>query len=247
MKINMHTSHPSAFISSTFVDLHEDRAAVADALKSRGLNVNALDIRPASTQSSKHEILNGIKESDFVILIIGDRFGSILKSMTNSESQSITWWEYATALKMEKPVIAYFKNFDAHHTNSHDDRSEAIYPKKRKLFERFKTIVTKRHNPAFYTNPLELAKKVDESLISIYRSGVKKTCSTNAKLKTEVSELMSKISTLKSNIKTTEAPQSIYTKQGLAGLAGLGVALSGQPETQMESQPRSLIDILNKK
>jgi hypothetical protein len=33
MKINMHTSHPSAFISSTFVDLFDDRRAVADSLK----------------------------------------------------------------------------------------------------------------------------------------------------------------------------------------------------------------------
>ena len=142
MKVNMHTSHPSAFISSTFVDLYEDRTAIADVLKARGLNVNALDIRPASSQSSKKEILNGIRESDFVILLIGDRFGSILKSMTGNESQSITWWEYTNALKMGKPVIVYFKNVDGSDPKSHDDKSDPLYTKKRVQFERFKKYVT---------------------------------------------------------------------------------------------------------
>jgi len=41
MKINEYTSHPSAFISSTFADLKEERASVAKKLKERGLLVNA--------------------------------------------------------------------------------------------------------------------------------------------------------------------------------------------------------------
>ena len=79
MKVNMHTSHPSAFISSTFIDLHEERESVANALTDMGLNVNALDIKPASTDSSKNEILSGIRESDFAILLIGDRYGSFYR------------------------------------------------------------------------------------------------------------------------------------------------------------------------
>lgn len=199
MKVNMHTSHPSAFISSTFVDLYEDRTAIAEVLKARGLNVNALDIRPASSQSSKKEILNGIRESDFVILLIGDRFGSILKSMTGNESQSITWWEYTNALKMGKPVIAYFKNVDGSDPKSHDDKSDPLYAKKRVLFERFKKLVTNRHNPSFYADPYNLADQLDESLISIYRAGVKDLCSKNSELNNKINQLESELSTIKSN------------------------------------------------
>jgi hypothetical protein len=36
MKVNLHTSHPSAFISSTFIDLQGERAAVAEQLKENG-------------------------------------------------------------------------------------------------------------------------------------------------------------------------------------------------------------------
>ncbi len=239
MKINMHTSHPSAFISSTFIDLYEDRNEVASTLRERGLNVNALDIRPASTQSSRKEILNGIRESDFVILLIGDRFGSILKSMTSSDTQSITGWEYVNARKMGKPVIAYFKNFDASNPNSHDDRSDALYNKKRKLFDRFKTIITQRHNPAFYTEPYELAEKLDNSLISIYRAGVKELNSSKLELNNKITQLENELNQLKSRT-TIQAAQTTQNPVGLRGLADL-MNESPQPKPTL-----GLIDILNK-
>jgi nucleoside 2-deoxyribosyltransferase len=231
MKINMHTSHPSAFISSTFIDLYEDRNEVANALRERGLNVNALDIRPASTQSSRNEILNGIRESDFVILLIGDRFGSILKSMTASDSQSITWWEYVNAKKMGKPVIAYFKNFDSSDPNSHDDRSDVLYKKKRVLFERFKKIITQRHNPAFYSDPYELAEKLDASLISIYRAGVKTLSSSNSELSSKISQLESELTQQKSTY-TTPSNQTASTTDDLK--TGLSNFLGGTPKPQSQ-------------
>lgn len=220
MKINMHTSHPSAFISSTFVDLYEDRSVVAKALRSRGLNVNALDIRPASSQSSKKEILNGIRESDFVISIIGDRFGSILKSMTGSDTQSITWWEYATAIKLGKPVIAYFKNVDLTDPTNHDDRDDSDYQKKRVLFERFKKIVTNSHNPSFYTDPYDLSDQIDKSLISIYRAGVKDLSLKNSELASKVYRLEAEISAIRSKISASSPSDLESPLSGLFGLTG---------------------------
>ena len=70
MKINTHTSHASAFISSTFIDLKEERNAVASVLRDSNLNINALDIKPASNDSSRKEIITGIRESDFIILAL---------------------------------------------------------------------------------------------------------------------------------------------------------------------------------
>jgi nucleoside 2-deoxyribosyltransferase len=240
MKINMHTSHPSAFISSTFIDLYEDRNEVAKTLRERGLNVNALDIRPASTQSSRNEILNGIRESDFVILLIGDRFGSILKSMTGNESQSITWWEYTNALKMGKPVIAYFKNFDGSDPKSHDDKSDPLYTKKRVQFERFKKHVTNRHNPSFYSDPYNLAAQLDESLINIYRAGVKDLCSKNSELNNKISQLESELSTIKSQ---TTSPTLSSNSNSIGGLLGLGL---NQQKTDTGTQVQGLLAGLNK-
>ena len=234
----MYTSHPSAFISSTFVDLYEDRIAIADILKARGLNVNALDIRPASSQSSKNEILNGIRESDFVILLIGDRFGSILKSMTGSDSASITWWEYTKAFKMGKPVIAYFKHVDGSDPKAHDDKSDSLYKKKRVQFERFKKVVTNRHNPSFYSDPYNLAEQLDESLISVYRAGVKDLCSKNNELNKKINQLESEISTLNSKI---SSPTLSSNSNSIRGLLGLGL---NQQQTDTESQVQGLIAAL---
>jgi len=121
MKVNKHTSHPSVFISSTFIDLQEERESVADALHSRGLIINALDTKPTSNNTSTREIIDGIKESDFVVLIIGDRYGSVLKTMTGSYSKSITSWEYEIGIACGKPVIAYFKDGESSDPKNHDE------------------------------------------------------------------------------------------------------------------------------
>ena len=240
----MHTSHPSAFISSTFTDLYQDRAVVAEVLKNRGLNVNALDVRPASTQSSQKEILAGIRESDFVILIVADRFGSIMKSMTGSETQSITWWEYATALRMGKPVIAYFKHINSVNHISHDDKNDPEYKKKRRLFEIFKRVVTSRHNPAYYSDPHDLAARIDESLISIYRAGVRG-------LNSENSELSGKVAQLEAELAGMRPRASPATKAGFGGLEVsplrsnfglLGSAIPSSPEQPL----RGLLGLINK-
>lgn len=228
MKVNMHTSHPSAFISSTFIDLQEERGNVADALRGQGLNVNALDIKPASTNTSKNEIISGIRESDFVILLIGDRYGSILPRMTGSESRSITWWEYQKACSFGKPVIAYFKNMINNDSFSHDDINESTYKKKRKMFERFKQIISRKHNPAYFSDSFDLSEKIQNSLIPTYRAGVKALNLKNLELAKKVSEHELEIERLKATINNmsieTQTETSNLLRRGLLG--GLGDAVT---------------------
>lgn len=239
MKVNMHTSHPSAFISSTFTDLHEEREYVAEVLAERGLNVNALDIKPASNDSSRKEILGGIKESDFVILLIGDRYGSILPQMTGSEYLSITNWEYQRAIALGKPVLAYFKNNIDADTQNHDDPSELSYKKKRRLFERFKKMIQTRHSPAYFTDSFELGDKVQKSLISVYRSGVKILNSKNLELSNKVAELERETERLKNELKSKEPDKLSPLQNSLLG--SLGKPMS-------DALPKNiLVELLKKK
>lgn len=215
MKVNVHTSHPSAFISSTFIDLQEERKCVANALRKSGLNVNALDIKPASTNSSKNEILSGIRESDFVILLIGDRYGSILPRMTEGKFLSVTWWEYNKSLEFGKPIIAYFKKMVSNNSYDHDDINEETYQVKRKKFMQFKEIVSKRHNPAYFSNSFELSEKIQSSIIPTYRSGVKSLNIQNSNLAAKIDELESQIERLQ------PISRNIGIGSVLSGLAGL--------------------------
>lgn len=225
MKVNMHTSHPSAFISSTFIDLQEERESVANALSDMGLNVNALDIKPASTDSSKNEILSGIRESDFAILLIGDRYGSILPRMTGSNMLSITWWEYNNARKFGKPIIAYFKKITGNDSYSHDDINESTYKKKRKSFDRFKKLISNRHNPAYFLDSFDLSDKIKTSIIPTYRAGVKTLNLKNTQLSLKISELESEVKRLKSISSNrdidTETEISNPLRGGLLGLGDL--------------------------
>lgn len=200
MKLNQHTQHPSAFISSTFIDLKKERNAIAEVLERRGVNINALDQRPASNNSAKSAIEKGIETCDFVVLVIGDRFGSVLKNMTGSDTKSITMWEYDLAIHHKKPIIAYFKDCDSDEPISHDDRDAPDYQTNRATFSRFKSIVGTRHNPAYFVTSEELSRKIDKALVNVYRDGVIKLAEEKAHLSNLLSTMTNQIDALRTEV-----------------------------------------------
>jgi hypothetical protein len=226
MKLNKHTSHPAVFISSTFQDLKHERMAVVQALSQRNINVSALDVKPASNSSAKNQILAGIRESDFLVLIIANRFGAILPQMTGSNQISVTWWEYKCAIEMGKPVIAYFKNLTAADQVAGDAIEDPLYSLKRTNFELFKKIISSKHCPSYFSNSSELAESVDKAIIPTYREAVVSLSEKNSKLESTVSSLENEIAQLKSP-KTTAylgnpglSSASSLTGQGLGGIHG---------------------------
>lgn len=200
MKINVHTSHPSAFISSRFLDLEVERSEVTRVLRESNLNINALDVKPASNDSSKKEIINGIKESDFVILIVGERYGSIIPQMTMSKKHSITWWEYKRAVNsFKKNVLVYFKRVNSENSIHYDEGASYDYEIKRKFLKEFKNELSKAHNPKFFNTPEELASEVKAAIIPTYRAGVQNLGRMNELLLKEVDALKQENERLKVN------------------------------------------------
>ena len=198
MKINIHTSHPSAFISSTFLDLREERNATANVLREAGLNVNALDVKPASNDTSKREIENSIKESDFIIVIIGQRYGSIIHEMTGSNRFSITRWEYIKAKHYKKDVLVYFKEVNAKDPIWYDDKNND-FDMKRNYLIKFKELLSTKHNPKYFSTADELANEIKKALIPTYRDGVKR--------------LLMEIETQSLEIKRLQKENNLYNNQ----------------------------------
>lgn len=199
MKINSNTSHPSAFISSTFLDLADERKAVAKALNETNINVSALDVTPASNNSSKEEIMNGIKESDFIILIVGERYGSVIFEMTKRENFSITKWEYHVAKKQyQKHILVYFRKREFSDPKHFDDPHSGDFEQKRGSLKKFKDELSHEHKPTYFTTPDELAKEVTKAIIPMYRNSVIKLVKNNESLKTEVRSLKEENQQLKS-------------------------------------------------
>ena len=151
---------PSVFISSTFADFYEERKLISDYLNTVQCNVNAIDIQPASNTSVASRIKQGIEHSDFIILLIGNRYGSILPKMTGSEEKSITHWEYELAIELNKPICVYF--------NPKSQFYDDIDIKKARL-DNFKEDLESKHNPGYFYSKEELLKKLPSAMISMYR------------------------------------------------------------------------------
>lgn len=88
------------FISSTFKDLIEERQAVLKAILELDHMPAGMELFPATDDSAWHLIQDVIDASDYYVLIIGGRYGSLDK-----EGLSFTEKEYEYALKTKKPVI----------------------------------------------------------------------------------------------------------------------------------------------
>lgn len=174
MKINNHISQPSAFISSTFIDLQEERKQVAAILIENGFTVNALEVKPAANGNVRNEIQRGIKESDFIILVVGERYGSIIPKLTLSKSMSITKWEYKFAVNTHgKDALVFFKNVISEAPVHYDDRTLVDFQLKQRLLKEFKAELSIVHKADYFSTAEELAQKVKKALIPTYRDGAR--------------------------------------------------------------------------
>src|SRR5438270_5561965 len=94
------------FVSSTYVDLIEERQAAVEAILSVGHIPAGMELFAAGDESQMEVIKQWIDESDVYLLILGGRYGSIeLKT-----GKSYTQLEYEYALEKGKPLFACILN-----------------------------------------------------------------------------------------------------------------------------------------
>lgn len=94
------------FVSSTYEDLVEERKNVSQALLECNCIPAGMELFPASNKKSWDIIKKVIDDSDYYLLIIAGRYGSL---GTNDEGKEVgfTEMEYDYALKIGKPIIAF--------------------------------------------------------------------------------------------------------------------------------------------
>lgn len=90
------------FISSTFIDLIEERQAAVEAILKKGHIPAGMELFTAGDKSQWDVIKKWIDESDIYLLILGGRYGSI----DNETGLSYTEMEYNYALERKKPFFA---------------------------------------------------------------------------------------------------------------------------------------------
>lgn len=90
------------FVSSTFVDLKEERQAASRAILNLGHFPAGMELFPASDTEQFEFIKRVIDKCDYYVLILGGRYGSLTE-----DGLSFTELEYNYAEKIEKPVLAF--------------------------------------------------------------------------------------------------------------------------------------------
>ena len=148
------------FVSSTFEDLQEERKEVMQALLELDCIPAGMELFPAANEDQWSLIKRVIDDSDYYILIIGGRYGSV-----NEEGKSYTQMEYEYAISTGKPVIAFL------HKNPSiipSGKSEQDPQKKEKL-EEFKKLA-KTKLVKYWENADNLGSVVSRSMISLIKN-----------------------------------------------------------------------------
>ena len=147
------------FVSSTYLDLKRDRAAVAEVLnRLDGVKAVRMEDFFASYHPPIKECLDHLAECDAVVLLLGARYGSL----DPDRGVSVTEVEYRTALDLGLPVIPFLKR---HAGTWQSAESDAAI---KDLHEAFKQHVDQHAYRAAYRTIPQLKYEV-EAAIHNYR------------------------------------------------------------------------------
>lgn len=147
------------FISSTYADLKEERQVVCDAI----LRIHQFPVGMEQFNAGDSKQWDVIKESidssDYYVLILGKRYGSII-SAGEDAGISYTEKEYNYAVSQGVPVLAFIKSDNASFRGDAFEKDS----KKQKKLNAFVEKVKGTHIVEWFDNTYELATKVTAAL-----------------------------------------------------------------------------------
>lgn len=148
------------FQSSTFLDLREERQRVMHALLELDCIPAGMELFPASDRDVWTTIKHVIDESDYYLVIVGGRYGSV-----GPDGMSYTEREYRYALKSGKPTIAFLHDDPSSLPPDKRDKDPGLHDR----LLRFRRLCEKK-TCKFWSTPDNLAAAVSPSLIKLQRT-----------------------------------------------------------------------------
>ncbi len=147
------------FISSTYIDLRNERQAAVQAILSMGHIPAGMELFTAGDQSQWNVIKEWIEESDVFMLILGGRYGSI----EPVSSKSYIELEYRFALEKSKPLFAVIMTDDLNRKKLIELGEKAIETDNKNSYLKFKGFV-KSKMVRFCEDPKEVKLAIHETL-----------------------------------------------------------------------------------
>ncbi|MDE3269655.1 MAG: DUF4062 domain-containing protein [Pseudomonadota bacterium] len=97
------------FISSVIEGFEEFRRAAKEAVETASMIPIMVEDLNAQPYSSEQVCTKGMQDSDLVLLLLGQRYGSV----PDGNDISVTHTEYKGAIKMHKPVLSFVQNIES--------------------------------------------------------------------------------------------------------------------------------------
>ena len=146
------------FISSTYTDLVEARAKVRDAILSMYHFPVGMELFGAANEEQWQIISETIDSSDYYVLIIGQRYGSVIPEGHIDAGISYTEKEFRYALEKGIPILAFLLDDNV------AVKPEFVETDHREKLTAFKNDVKTGRLVEWWKNPDELAQKVTAAL-----------------------------------------------------------------------------------
>jgi uncharacterized protein DUF4062 len=149
------------FVSSTFLDLQEERQEVMQALLELDCIPAGMELFPASNQAQWELIKKVIDDCDYYVLIVGGRYGH----MTDA-GISYTEMEFDYAAAASKPILAFLHADPDQIVSGKTDRDPAAIQKLEAFRRKVKTDRLIRE----WRTPEELGSVVSRSLVKAMKA-----------------------------------------------------------------------------
>ena len=148
------------FVSSTYQDLKEERAEIMQALLELDCMPAGMELFPAASEEQWSWIKRVIEESDYYIVVIGGRYGSVHKGL----GISYTEMEYRYAIEIGKPVIAFLHEEPESLPRKRTETKASTQEKLEEFRALCQTKLCK-----FWTSPIDLGAKVSRSITQLQK------------------------------------------------------------------------------
>jgi hypothetical protein len=152
------------FVSSTFIDLRDERQAAVEAILSAGHIPAGMELFAAGDESQMEVIKGWIDQSDVYLLILGGRYGSI----EPKTGKSYVELEYEYALSKGKPSFACVIHKDALNEKLQRDGESVIESEHCKKLEDFRALVLTKISK-FFNDRRDIKITIAEALANFAR------------------------------------------------------------------------------
>ncbi|GAA4266033.1 DUF4062 domain-containing protein [Frondihabitans peucedani] len=148
------------FISSTFVDLKEERKEIIQTLLEMDCIPAGMEMFPAANEDQLTLIKGVIDECDYYLIVVGGRYGSI-----DEAGISYTEQEYDYAVSQGIPVMGFVPSNPDLIPQGKTDKNDAAAAKLAEFKAKVQTKMTKE-----YSSPEDLGGKVARSLSQLRKT-----------------------------------------------------------------------------